>query len=119
MVPAMKTWLEGRIGALIRHSFGIGMKFAAKAPHAYIGIGQVADPAASELDSLEYTLEQARLAGNTKDAEKLDLCGVWAKKERPLLQEIGSANMAEEARMNIVQIVQRLEFLLILLGELW
>ncbi|CAH8704532.1 hypothetical protein M5W83_23015 [Paenibacillus thiaminolyticus] len=51
------------------------MKFAAKAPqkfHAYIGIGQVADTAASELDSLEYTLEQARLDGNTKDAEKLE-----------------------------------------------
>lgn len=62
---------------LIGHSFGtyIGMKAAAKAPDkfvAYIGIGQVADHVTSELDSLNYSIEQATLAGNVKDAEKLN-----------------------------------------------
>lgn len=62
---------------LIGHSFGtyIGMKAAAKAPDkffAYIGIGQVSDPIKSELDSLEYSIEQAKLADNTKDVELLD-----------------------------------------------
>lgn len=61
---------------LIGHSFGtyIGMKAAAKAPDkftAYIGIGQVADHVTSEVDSLIYTLEQAELAGNSKDVEQL------------------------------------------------
>lgn len=62
---------------LIGHSFGtyIGMKAAAKAPDkfvAYIGIGQVADHVISELDSLDYSIEQAKLAGNVKDAERLE-----------------------------------------------
>ncbi|MFD1739563.1 alpha/beta fold hydrolase [Bacillus salitolerans] len=61
---------------LIGHSFGtyIGMKAAAVAPEkfvAYIGIGQVSDKVQSEVDSLEYTLRQATLAGNEKDVEKL------------------------------------------------
>ncbi|WP_339241867.1 alpha/beta hydrolase [Paenibacillus sp. FSL R5-0517] len=63
---------------LIGHSFGtyIGMKAAAKAPaqfHAYIGIGQMADTLQSELESMEYTLEQAKQAGNEADVEKLEL----------------------------------------------
>ncbi|ALS29137.1 alpha/beta hydrolase [Paenibacillus sp. 32O-W] len=62
---------------LIGHSFGtyIGMKAAAKAPDkfaAYIGIGQVSDHVKSELDSLDYTIEQAKLAGNARDAERLE-----------------------------------------------
>jgi len=62
---------------LIGHSFGtyIGMKAAAISPdsfYAYIGIGQVADPVQSELDSLEYTMEQAKNAGNRNDAEQLE-----------------------------------------------
>ncbi|MEH6946541.1 alpha/beta hydrolase [Bacillus sp. JJ634] len=61
---------------LIGHSFGtyIGMKAVAKAPekyYAYIGIGQVADVIQSELDSLEFTMEQAKLAGNWDDVERL------------------------------------------------
>lgn len=149
--------LEQEKAILIGHSFGtyIGMKSAAKAPqkfHAYIGIGQVADTVASELDSLDYTIEQARLAGNTKDAEKLELArGLIEKGEaitpRNLVRKYGGAArliddnmdyytgfllrpeynlldvirflqgvsatqgmlMAEEARTNIVQIVQKLE----------
>ncbi|OBZ13197.1 alpha/beta fold hydrolase [Bacillus sp. FJAT-26390] len=63
---------------LIGHSFGtyIGLKAAAKAPDkymAYIGIGQVADTVKSELDSLNYTIEQAKLAGHLKDAKRLEL----------------------------------------------
>ncbi|MGI2293849.1 alpha/beta fold hydrolase [Paenibacillus sp. GXUN7292] len=59
------------------HSFGtyIGLKAAAKAPekfNAYIGIGQVSDPIASELDSLEYAIRQAKLANQFKDAEMLE-----------------------------------------------
>ncbi|RKN84025.1 alpha/beta fold hydrolase [Paenibacillus ginsengarvi] len=63
---------------LIGHSFGtyIGLKAAAKAPGryaAYIGIGQVADQAASELDSLDYSIEQAKRAGSLQEAERLEL----------------------------------------------
>lgn len=62
---------------LMGHSFGtyIGMKAAAKAPekyYAYIGVGQVANTIESELDSLDYTIEQARLAGNEQDAMQLE-----------------------------------------------
>ncbi|MNZ60869.1 L-amino acid amidase [compost metagenome] len=63
---------------LIGHSFGtyIGMKAAAKAPEkfsAYIGIGQIADTTQSELDGLNYTVEQAKQAGNLDDVERLEL----------------------------------------------
>ncbi|MBS4209497.1 alpha/beta hydrolase [Bacillus sp. FJAT-50079] len=62
---------------LIGHSFGtyIGIKAAEKAPNkfaAYIGIGQVADTVQSELDSLDYTVYQAKQANNKKDVEKLE-----------------------------------------------
>ncbi|WP_159887724.1 alpha/beta fold hydrolase [Paenibacillus puerhi] len=61
---------------LAGHSFGtyIGMKAAAKAPEkffAYIGIGQVGNTIQSERDSLEYTIEQAKQAGNEDDLETL------------------------------------------------
>jgi len=69
--------LEQEKVLLIGHSFGtyIGMKAVAKAPDkfvAYIGIGQVADHVKSELDSLNYAFEQAKLAGNLKDVERLE-----------------------------------------------
>jgi pimeloyl-ACP methyl ester carboxylesterase len=62
---------------LVGHSFGtyIGTKAAAKAPDkfiAYIGIGQVADTVQSELDSLEYTIAQAKQADSTADADSLE-----------------------------------------------
>ncbi len=61
---------------LVGHSFGtyLGMKAAAKAPekyYAYIGIGQVADVVQSELDSLEFVMEQAKQQGNSDDMERL------------------------------------------------
>ncbi|MNI68529.1 hypothetical protein D3C73_1242290 [compost metagenome] len=52
------------------------MKAAAKAPEkfsAYIGIGQIADTTQSELDGLNYTVEQAKQAGNLDDVERLEL----------------------------------------------
>lgn len=63
---------------LIGHSFGtyIGMKAAAESPGkflGYIGIGQVSDTIKSELDSLAYTIEQARQAGSSKDVAALEL----------------------------------------------
>lgn len=62
---------------LIGHSFGtyIGMKAVAKAPDkfvGYVGIGQVSDHVNSELDSLDYSIEQAKLAENLKDVERLE-----------------------------------------------
>ncbi|RAI97394.1 pimeloyl-ACP methyl ester carboxylesterase [Paenibacillus pabuli] len=69
--------LEQRKVTLVGHSFGtyIGTKAAAKAPEkfiAYVGIGQVADTVQSELDSLEYTITQAKQADSTADAESLE-----------------------------------------------
>lgn len=62
---------------LIGHSFGtyIGMKAVAKVPEkyeAYIGIGQTGDTVKSELDSLQYTMEQAHSVGNMDDVQKLE-----------------------------------------------
>ena len=79
---ALTDYITEKLGQekvlLIGHSFGtyIGMKAAAKSPdrfYAYIGIGQVADTVQSELDSLEYTIEQAIMAGNEKDVKQLEL----------------------------------------------
>ncbi|KAA0547050.1 alpha/beta hydrolase [Bacillus sp. BGMRC 2118] len=62
---------------LAGHSFGtyIGIQAVAKAPEnftAYIGIGQVADPVQSEIDSLDYTLAQAKIHKENKDVRKLE-----------------------------------------------
>lgn len=61
---------------LIGHSFGtyIGMKATDKSPEkfvAYIGIGQVSNSIDSEMDSLEYTMNQAQQAGKQKDVDRL------------------------------------------------
>ncbi len=78
---ALTDYIEKELGQekvlLIGHSFGtyIGMKAAAKGPDkfvAYMGIGQVADQVKSELDGLNYSIEQAKLAGNLKDVERLE-----------------------------------------------
>ncbi len=57
---------------LIGHSYGtyIGMQAANKAPEkyeAYVGIGQMSDTVESEMDSLNYVIEQAQNAGNTDE----------------------------------------------------
>ncbi|MFJ7668961.1 alpha/beta fold hydrolase [Lysinibacillus sp. NPDC097195] len=63
---------------LVGHSFGtyIGMKAIDKSPeqfYGYIGIGQVADVVQSEMDSLEFILEQAKLDRDSDNIEKLML----------------------------------------------
>lgn len=78
---ALTDYITHRLGQdkvlLVGHSFGtyIGMKAASKAPDkfaAYIGIGQVANKTISEMDSLDYTINQAKRAGNTQDVKKLE-----------------------------------------------
>ncbi|WP_017688988.1 alpha/beta hydrolase [Paenibacillus sp. PAMC 26794] len=102
---ALRNYVSKELGQekviLIGHSFGtyIGMKAAAKAPtqfHAYIGIGQMANTLQSELESLEYTYEQAKQAGNAEDVKKLELIrsSIEQGKEltpRILLQKYGGA----------------------------
>lgn len=61
---------------LAGHSFGtyIGIQAAQQAPEkyeAYIGIGQMANTLDSELDGLKFTIDQAKLSGNTTDVEYL------------------------------------------------
>ncbi|MDT9718532.1 alpha/beta hydrolase [Paenibacillus sp. ClWae2A] len=102
---ALRDYVSTELGQekviLIGHSFGtyIGMKAAAKEPaqfHAYIGIGQMANTLQSELESLEYTYEQAKQAGNAEDVKKLELIrsSIEQGKEltpRILLQKYGGA----------------------------
>lgn len=86
---------------LVGHSFGtyLGMKAAAKAPekyYAYIGIGQVADVVQSELDSLEFAVEHAKLEGNSDDIEQLMLLQPMiengeARTPRNLVRKYGGA----------------------------
>ncbi|OBZ14016.1 alpha/beta hydrolase [Bacillus sp. FJAT-27264] len=61
---------------LMGHSFGtyIATQAAHQAPEkyeAYIGIGQMADSVESELDALNYMIDQAKSSGNTIDARQL------------------------------------------------
>ncbi|MDR6716424.1 alpha/beta hydrolase [Paenibacillus sp. 2003] len=102
---ALRDYVSKELGQekviLIGHSFGtyIGMKAAAKAPtqfHAYIGIGQMANTLQSELESLEYTYEQAKQAGNAEDVKKLELIRSSIEQgkaltPRILLQKYGGA----------------------------
>lgn len=62
---------------LIGHSYGtyLGAKAAYKAPEkyeAYIGIGQVSNMQESEIDNLNYTIREAKKAGNTEDVKYLE-----------------------------------------------
>ncbi|RJE89711.1 alpha/beta hydrolase [Paenibacillus sp. 1011MAR3C5] len=77
LTEQVKERLKQEKVILAGHSFGtyIGMKAAAKSPEsfaAYIGIGQVGDHHASELDSFAYVLEQARAADAETDIDKLE-----------------------------------------------
>ncbi|WP_350301292.1 alpha/beta hydrolase [Peribacillus frigoritolerans] len=73
---AMTDYISERLGKekviLIGHSYGtyIAMQAAYKAPEkyeAYIGIGQMSDTTESEIDSLNYSINQAQNVGNTDD----------------------------------------------------
>ncbi|QGG50703.1 alpha/beta hydrolase [Lysinibacillus pakistanensis] len=62
---------------LIGHSYGtyLGTMAAYKAPEkyeAYIGIGQVSNMQESEIDNLNYTISEAKKAGNTEDVKYLE-----------------------------------------------
>ncbi|SDE52457.1 Pimeloyl-ACP methyl ester carboxylesterase [Paenibacillus sp. cl6col] len=61
---------------LAGHSFGtyIGIQAAQQAPEkykAYIGIGQMSNVTESEKDALQFTLDQAKMSGDTTDVEFL------------------------------------------------
>jgi pimeloyl-ACP methyl ester carboxylesterase len=73
---AITDYITKRLGKekviLIGHSYGtyIGMQAAYKAPEkyeAYVGIGQMSNIIESEIDNLNYTIEQAKNAGNRDD----------------------------------------------------
>ncbi|TDL66334.1 alpha/beta hydrolase [Rhodococcus qingshengii] len=73
---AMTDYISKRLGKekviLVGHSFGthIAPQAASKAPEkyeAYIGIGQMSNTIESEIDGLNFTIEQAQKAGNTED----------------------------------------------------
>ncbi|MCR2806423.1 alpha/beta hydrolase [Paenibacillus soyae] len=102
---SLTDYLTDRLGQskaiLIGHSYGtyIGMQAAASAPEkyaAYIGIGQVADHHASELDSFAYVLEQASAAGDQSDVSKLeaireDIEAGLERTPRSLIRKYGGA----------------------------
>ncbi|GGA37928.1 alpha/beta fold hydrolase [Psychrobacillus lasiicapitis] len=73
---AMTDYISKRLGKekviLMAHSAGtyIGMQAADLAPEkyeAYIGIGQMSDTIESEMDGLNYVIDQAKQNGNTED----------------------------------------------------
>jgi pimeloyl-ACP methyl ester carboxylesterase len=79
---ALTDYMEKEFGQkkvlLIGHSYGtyIAAQAANRAPDkfsAYIGIGQISNWTNSELESLQFTIDQARLAGNDAEAEELAL----------------------------------------------
>jgi pimeloyl-ACP methyl ester carboxylesterase len=83
---AITDYISERFGQekviLMGHSFGtyIATQAAYKAPEkyeAYIGIGQMSDIRDSEIDSLNYSIEQAQQVGNTDDV--LNLQGLTEK----------------------------------------
>ncbi|MGG2094639.1 alpha/beta hydrolase [Bacillus sp. S13(2024)] len=83
---AMTDYISKRLGKekviLIGHSYGtyIATQAAYKAPEkyeAYIGIGQMSDTVESEIDSLNYSINQAQNAGNKDDV--LSLQGLTEK----------------------------------------
>ena len=85
---ALTDYISERFGQekviLMGHSFGtyIATQAAYIAPEkyeAYIGIGQMSDIRESEIDSLNYSIEQAQKAGNTDDV--LSLQGLTEKIE--------------------------------------
>lgn len=77
---ALTDYISERLGKekviLIGHSYGtyIATQAASKAPDkykAYIGIGQMSDTVKSEIETLNYSINQAQKAGNTDDVTEL------------------------------------------------
>jgi proline iminopeptidase len=78
------AFLGTRLGkakvTLLGHSWGsvLGVLYAQRHPDkvcAYVGVGQVADMAASEAASYAFTLEQARKRGNARARKALEAIG--------------------------------------------
>lgn len=78
---SLADYVSARLGhskaILVGHSYGtyIGMQAAAASPEkfaAYIGIGQVADPRASEWDSFAFALGQAAASNDKRDILQLE-----------------------------------------------
>lgn len=78
---ALTDYISKRLGQekvlLAGHSYGtyIAMQAAAKKPKkfsAYIGIGQMADTKDSEIDSLNFCIEEAQKRGNSDDVAELE-----------------------------------------------
>ncbi|RKF52162.1 alpha/beta hydrolase [Bacillus wiedmannii] len=78
---AMTDYISKRLGKekviLVGHSYGtyIGMQATNKAPEkyeAYVGIGQMSDTVESEMDSLNYVIDQAQNAGNPDEVSYLN-----------------------------------------------
>lgn len=77
---ALTDYISKRLGQekviLIGHSYGtyIATQAASKAPEkyeAYIGIGQMSDTVKSEIETLNYSINQAQKVGNTDDVTDL------------------------------------------------
>ncbi|MFJ3389052.1 alpha/beta fold hydrolase [Lysinibacillus sp. NPDC086135] len=73
---ALTDYISDRLGKekviLIGHSYGtyIATQAASKVPEkftAYVGIGQMSDTVGSEIDGLNYVIQQAESDGNTED----------------------------------------------------
>ncbi|MEY9977184.1 alpha/beta fold hydrolase [Lysinibacillus sp. RC79] len=73
---ALTDYISDRLGKekvlLIGHSYGtfIATQAASKAPEkftAYVGIGQMSDTVGSEIDGLNYVIQQAEYDGNAED----------------------------------------------------
>jgi len=76
----LTDYISDRLGKekviLIGHSYGtyIATQAASKAPEkytAYVGIGQMSDTVESEIDGLNYVIQQAEKAGNTDAVQYL------------------------------------------------
>lgn len=98
---------------LVGHSYGtyIGMQAAAASPEkfaAYIGIGQVSDHHASELDSFAFVLGQAAAADDRGDVSKLEAMrkDIEAGREitpRSLIRKYGGAARLIDDNRDYVQ----------------
>ena len=80
----LTQYLKTRFGQekiyLLGHSWGsmLGVRVAALYPedyYAYVGIGQVADQAASELESYQFVLQRARETNNEQAIRQLETLG--------------------------------------------
>lgn len=111
---AMTDYVSKHLGKekviLVGHSYGtyIGMQAANKAPEkyeAYVGIGQMSDTVESEMDSLNYVIEQAQSAGNTDEVAYLNELTEKIKMAIHTLRGIMLQNMVELRDLLKIQMV--------------